>query len=121
MAEKSDDVAKVAKTSPDMQSESLDKLRVLFPQFVKDGQVDFDALKAWFNKNGLLPEKDEKYGLSWAGKSDAFGLIRESATGTLTPQKDESKDWDSTQNIFIEATTWSHSSCCKPTTVGASR
>jgi adenine-specific DNA-methyltransferase len=102
VAKDSNHRAKTQRTSPDVQANNLDKLRAIFPQFVKDGQVDFDALKAWFSENNLLPERDEKYGVSWAGKSDAFGLIREPATGTLTPQTYESKDWDNTQNVFIE-------------------
>lgn len=92
---------KTRRTSAGVQNNSLEKLRTVFPQFVKDGQIDFDALKSFFDEQGLTA-KDEKYGLGWAGKSEAFNLIRQSATGTLTPDKDESKDWDKTQNLFIE-------------------
>jgi len=92
---------KVAKTSADMENENLQKLRAVFPQFVKDGAIDFDALQAFFKKEGVLAGA-EKYGLSWAGKSAAFGDIRRPATSTLSPQLDESKNWDTTENIFIE-------------------
>ena len=78
------------------------KLKAVFPQFVKDGKVDFDALKAWFSDDGQLPEKDEKYSLGWAGRSKAIKATRTPATGTLKPVKDESKDWETTQNLFIE-------------------
>lgn len=101
MADSEDTVAKTQRTSPEMQTESLDRLREVFPQFVKDGEIDFDALKEFFASEGLLAS-DEKYGLGWAGKSDAFRLIREPATGTLTPQHEASKDWENTQNLFIE-------------------
>jgi len=75
---------KTARTSESVEHESLEKLRGVFPQFVKDGEVDFDALKSWFEEEGLRAG-DEKYGLSWAGKSDAFKAIRTPASGTLAP------------------------------------
>ncbi len=87
--------------SADIENDNLQRLRVVFPQFVKDGSIDFDALQAFFKKEGVLAGV-EKYGLSWAGKSKAFSDIRRPATGTLTPRPDESKDWDTTENIFIE-------------------
>lgn len=96
------DLPKVEKASSNIQSENLEKLRAVFPNFVKDGQVDFDALKAFFEKVGVLPEGQEKYGIRWAGKSDAFRAIRVPSTGTLVPQEKESKDWDITENLFIE-------------------
>jgi len=92
---------KVAMTSDNIENDNLQKLRTVFPQFVKDGSIDFDALQAFFKKEGILAGT-EKYGLSWAGKSKAFGDISRTATGTLTPQLDESKNWDTTENIFIE-------------------
>src|SRR3989338_7954850 len=95
------DLGKVATTSEPVLTESLMKLREVFPQFVKDGQVDFAALQAFFDKEGITAGP-EKYGLSWAGKSRALQALRAPATGTLTPQEKESKDWDKTQNVFIE-------------------
>jgi adenine-specific DNA-methyltransferase len=92
---------KVSTTSENTQDENLDKLRKVFPQFVKDGEVDFDALKTFFDTEGIVAGT-EKYGLNWAGKSNAFRLIRETAKGTLVPQEKESKDWDKTENVFIE-------------------
>ena len=102
---------KVLTASDNMGQKNLEKLRSIFPQFVKDGEVDFDALKQWFDSEGVLAG-DERYGLNWAGKSNAFKAIRIPATGTLVPstsakatadkQDKESKDWDKTENIFIE-------------------
>ncbi len=92
---------KVATTSAPMQNENLEKLQTVFPNFVKDGQIDFDALKAFFDTEGLTAGP-EKYGLSWAGKSRAFQAVRTPATGTLVPQREESKNWDDTENLFIE-------------------
>lgn len=92
---------KVAITSENIQNENLQKLRGIFPNFVKDGQVDFDGLQAFLKKDGILAG-GEKYGLNWSGKSNAFGAIRTTAAGTFIPQRQESKNWDETENIFIE-------------------
>lgn len=93
---------KAADHSVEIDNVDLQKLQVLFPQFIKDGKVDFAALKAWFDKNAALADADEKYGLGWAGKTDAIQAIRRPSTGTLKPDKIQSKDWDTTQNLFIE-------------------
>ena len=92
---------KIIKISEDIENENLQKLRAVFPNFVKDGEVDLDAIKAFFNNEGMLAGV-EKYGLNWAGKNSAFKAIRTPSTGTLTPQEKESKDFDTTENIFIE-------------------
>ena len=48
------DTQKVAMVSADIENENLQKLRAVFPQFVKDGVIDFDALQAFFKKEGIL-------------------------------------------------------------------
>jgi len=95
------EIQKTERVSENIGNESLQKLRRVFPQFVKDSEVDFDALQKFFEKEGIMADA-EKYGLSWAGKSEAFKAIRAPSTGTLTPQLKESKNWDKTQNLFIE-------------------
>lgn len=92
---------KVNNTSVNSGNENLDKLRRVFPQFVKENKIDFDALKKFFHDEEIIAG-EEKYGLNWAGKSNAFKLIRSPSVGTLTPQEKESKDWDKTENLFIE-------------------
>jgi adenine-specific DNA-methyltransferase len=103
MAQKktSQDMPRVAQSSPDMRAEEVARLRSIFPQCVKDGAIDFDALKAFFGDAHAVVGT-EKYGLSWAGKTSAFEAIRIPATGTLTPQKSESVGWDDTDNLFFE-------------------
>ena len=44
----------------------------------------------------------ERYSLTWNGKSRARQIAQEVSTGTLRPAKEESKNWDSTENIYIE-------------------
>ncbi len=91
----------VSKTSEQVLNSQLDALRAVFPQFVKEDTIDFDALKAFFDEQHVSSGM-EKYGLNWAGKSNAFRAFRTLATGTLTPQPEESKEWDKTENVFIE-------------------
>ena len=92
---------KVKNASVNTGNENLDKLRRVFPQFVKENKIDFEALNKFF-KDEEIVAGEEKYGLNWAGKSNAFKLIRTPSVGTLTPQEKESKDWDKTENLFIE-------------------
>ncbi|MBI5123167.1 site-specific DNA-methyltransferase, partial [Candidatus Roizmanbacteria bacterium] len=92
---------KVNNASVNTGNENLDKLRRVFPQFVKENKIDFEALNKFFRDEEIIAG-EEKYGLNWAGKSNAFKLIRTPSVGTLTPQEKESKDWDRTENLFIE-------------------
>ena len=55
----------------------------------------------------MLTDRDhvagkERYGLTWPGKSDCVRTIRTPSYATLKPAKEESVDWDSTENLFIE-------------------
>jgi adenine-specific DNA-methyltransferase len=92
----------INKTSVSVDKIELEQLKSIFPQFVKDGQIDFTALKAWFSENAELADVDEKYSLGWAGKSKAIQGLRKPATGTLQTDYEESVDWDTTENLFIE-------------------
>lgn len=83
----------------DIKSEQVQKLAELFPEAVVEGRVNFDTLKAVLGE-GI--EYGEKYGLGWKGKSGVFAKIQEKTVSTLHPQPDESVDWDTTQNMFIE-------------------
>jgi adenine-specific DNA-methyltransferase len=81
-----------------------DDLLALFkqqaPEIFSDDKVDCEKLKKTLGE--LVEEGGERYGLSWAGKSDCFRVIQEPTTATLKPSKEESVDFDSTENLFIE-------------------
>ena len=49
-----------------------------------------------------LEDSKERYSLTWNGKSKARQIAQEVSTGTLRPAKEESKNWDNTENIYIE-------------------
>ncbi|ASG51327.1 TPA: site-specific DNA-methyltransferase [Escherichia coli] len=92
---------------PEMDSQSMDivadnisKLKELFPEAFIEGKVDFDALKEVLGD--YVDGREERYSFTWNGKSKARMLAQTPSAGTLRPCKEESVDWDNTQNLFIE-------------------
>ncbi|MGP9797454.1 site-specific DNA-methyltransferase [Halomonas sp. 86] len=86
--------------SMDIVSENISKLKELFPEAFTEGKVDFDALKEVLGD--YIEGRQERYSFTWNGKSKARMLAQTPSTGTLRPCKEESVDWDNTQNLFIE-------------------
>jgi adenine-specific DNA-methyltransferase len=86
--------------SMDIVSENVTKLRELFPEVFSEGKIDFQKLEEEF---GQFTDSDgERYNFTWAGKSEAKRIAQTPSTGTLRPCKEESKNWDTTQNLYIE-------------------
>ena len=88
--------------SLDIQQENIEALQQLFPEFVRDGKVNFDVFRQVFGDLGVLEEGEEKFGLNWHGKKKARQNAFTPSLGTLLPCPEESVDWDKTQNLFIE-------------------
>ena len=86
--------------SMDIVADNISKLKELFPEAFIEGKVDFDALKEVLGD--YIDGREERYSFTWNGKSKARMLAQTPSTGTLRPCKEESVDWDSTQNLFIE-------------------
>lgn len=87
-------------TSLDMVNENLEALKTIFPEaFTEDG-VDFETLRQLLG--GAVDEGEEKYGLNWHGKKKARQIALIPSLGTLRPCPEESVDWDTTKNLFIE-------------------
>ena len=84
----------------DIVAENVGKLKQLFPEAFTEGKVDFDVLKEVLGD--FVETQDERYSFTWNGKSKARMIAQTPSTGTLRPCKEESVDWDSTKNIFIE-------------------
>ncbi|MGW8114286.1 site-specific DNA-methyltransferase [Caproicibacterium sp. NSD3] len=96
-----DDKRKVSQEIFDSVSDGVQKLAQLFPSAVKDGEVDFNALKEELGQ--FTPVGAEKYELNWAGKSDAKRIAREDILGrTLKYVPQDSKNADTTENVYIE-------------------
>lgn len=89
------------KTSqPLLVPERLKILQSLMPEVFDEGRIDWEKLRAVLGEQ--VNFSNERYVLNWAGKSDAFHIMQQPSTATLTPCREESVDFDTTQNIFIE-------------------
>lgn len=86
--------------SLDIVSENISKLKEIFPEITTEDKIDFDKLKEVLGK--YTEDNNERYNFTWKGKSAALRLAQTPSTGTLRPCKDESKNWDTTENLYIE-------------------
>ena len=93
-------IPEVDSKSMDIVADNISKLKELFPEVFTEGKVDFDALKEVLG--GYIDGREERYSFTWNGKSKARMLAQTPSAGTLRPCKEESVDWDTTQNLFIE-------------------
>ena len=80
--------------------EKINALRALMPEVFDEGKIDWEKLKATLGES--VDFSNERYVLNWAGKSDAFRVMQRPSSATLVPCREESVDFDTTQNIFIE-------------------
>lgn len=87
-------------TSLTPEQEKLQALQQLLPEAFTEGKIDWEKLKATLGEN--INFANERYVLNWAGKSEAFKVLQSPSTKTLVPAKNESVNFDQTQNIFIE-------------------
>lgn len=93
-------VSKQEGASLNQQDELLELLKKKAPEIFTEGKIDSKQLKATLGEDVLTDA--ERYGLSWSGKMDCFRMIQETTTNTLKPVRDESVDFDDTENLFIE-------------------
>ena len=82
------------------KQEKIDALRQVLPEVFTEGKIDWEKLQIALGEE--INFANERYVLNWAGKSDAFRLMQQPTTKTLMPVRDESVNFDDTQNIFIE-------------------
>lgn len=76
------------------------QLSELVPEAIADGKVDVEKLKELLGEDA--GDDRERFGLFWAGKKRALRAAQEPTTATLKPDVENSKDWDTTKNVFIE-------------------
>lgn len=86
--------------SMDIEQTNLDKLRSVFPECVSEGKLDIDKLLSLCGE--YIDNDFEKYKFEWKGKADCLRLAQKRSTGTLRPCPEESVNWDTTQNLYIE-------------------
>lgn len=100
---------KIELGTPDGAVENIEKIAELFPQVVTeventDGElaraVDFDALRDLLGD--VAEGQRERYQFTWPGKREAKAEARRPIYKTMIPEPGKSKDWDTTENLYIE-------------------
>lgn len=95
--------------TPDMVGENIEKIGALFPSAVtemkdENGKVkkgiNFEVLKQLLSRD--VVDGDECYEFTWVGKKAAMAEAARPTTKTLRPVKEDSRDWDTTENLYIE-------------------
>ncbi len=76
------------------------QLKQLFPEVFAEDKIDFEKLKQVLGEENMAGA--ERYELNWAGKSEAFREIQKQTTATLIPDIENSINFDTTENTFIE-------------------
>jgi len=88
--------------SLDITQQQKEKLKQLFPEVFTEDRIDFDRLKQTLGESETIDTGKELYSMTWPGKADCFQLIQSPSIGTLKPARDESVNFDTTENLFIE-------------------
>ena len=91
---------RIESLSLNLEKNNIDKIKELFPEAVEEGKINFDMLRAMLGDE--VDDSKEKYQFTWNGKSKAIKLAQTPSSATLRPCKDKSKNWDTTENIYIE-------------------
>lgn len=91
---------KMDKNGMDLGKANIERLKEIFPECVADGKVNFDALRVALGDD--IDTSKEKYSFNWVGKANAMKIALTPSAGTLIPCKEKSKDWDTTENMYIE-------------------
>lgn len=94
------DIYETPSSTPDFKTELAAQLSELIPEAIADGKVDVEKLKELLGDDA--GDDRERFGLFWAGKKRALRAAQEPTTATLKPDVENSKDWDTTKNVFIE-------------------
>ncbi|MBS3956201.1 MAG: site-specific DNA-methyltransferase [Clostridiales bacterium] len=96
----SQDIYETPSTTPSFQTELAAQLSELIPEAIADGKVDVEKLKELLGDDA--GDDRERFGMFWPGKKRALRAAQEPTTATLKPDFENSKDWDTTKNLFIE-------------------
>lgn len=100
---------KLRMESPDLTAQNIEKLAALFPNCITeapDGRggiqraVNFELLKQMLSPDVI--DGDEAYEFTWVGKKASIVEANKPIRKTLRPCPEESKDWDTTENLYIE-------------------
>jgi adenine-specific DNA-methyltransferase len=96
--------------TPDLTAANIDRIAALFPNCVTETKnesgkpkraIDFDLLRQELSES-LVEGPQERYRLDWPGKREALALANQPITKTLRPCREESVDFETTRNLYIE-------------------
>ncbi len=85
--------------TPDLTAENVKKIASLFPGVVVEGKANLELLRSMLGESMFA---DEAYEFTWVGKRAAIAEAGKPIRKTLRPCPEESKDWDTTENLYIE-------------------
>jgi len=92
-------------TTPNFTDENIQKLSELFPNCVTESTegktIDFDLLRQELSSN-IVEGNKERYQLTWPGKAESLVTANTPINKTLRPVREESKDFNKTENLYIE-------------------
>lgn len=96
--------------TPNITDKNIEKIAALFPNCVTETlkknelvrAIDFDQLKQELSRSPIVEGFQERYQLNWPGKHDALVLANTLTYKTLRPCREESVNFDNTENLFIE-------------------
>jgi adenine-specific DNA-methyltransferase len=91
---------KVTGKTVNIVEENISKLKEIFPEIFNEDKVDLEKLGELLGD--YKENNSERYNFTWPGKSKAVRIAQTPSTGTLRPCKKESKNWEDTENLYIE-------------------
>lgn len=86
--------------SMNIEQSNMDKLKSVFPECFAEEKLDIDKLLSLCGE--YIDNDFEKYKFEWKGKAECLKLAQKRSTGTLRPCPEESVNFDTTQNLYIE-------------------
>src|SRR5438552_16761667 len=87
--------------SHDIVEDKKQELLRLFPEICTEGgKIDFERLKLALGD--MVDVGKERYGMNWPGKADCFKTMQAPGLGTLLPCREESVNFDTTENLITE-------------------
>ncbi|WP_175953657.1 site-specific DNA-methyltransferase [Schaalia sp. Marseille-Q2122] len=95
-----DGTVRVHPASPNFRTALAAQIAAIAPEVIADGTIDCEKLRALLDDDAAGPM--ERFGLVWPGKREAQRLAQTPTTATLEPDRESSRDWDTTQNVVIE-------------------
>ena len=87
-------------TSLNITDDLIKRLKEIIPAAFTEDKINVEQLRQLIGE--AVNTDTERYQLNWAGKNEAYKVLQAPTTATLSPNIEESLNWDNTKNIFIE-------------------